>query len=38
MINKILLNILVRKIKDGELKMEDVKSDEYRNEVEKILQ
>lgn len=35
MINKILLNILIRKLKAGELKLEDVKNKEYRIEAEK---
>jgi hypothetical protein len=38
MINKILLSILVRKIRDDELKLEDVKSEEYKIEAKKILE
>lgn len=35
MINLILLDILKRKIENGELKMEDIKNEEYKIEIEK---
>lgn len=37
MVNEILLNILVRQVKAGNIEIENIKDEEYKTEVQRVL-